>query len=202
MNLVKELATFLLKSNALRFGVFKLSSGKESPYYIDLRVLPSFPQYFKLVVNAYKDTLEKHIGLKNVDCLCSVPTSGLVYAAALSYEVEKPLVYVRKEPKEHGTSKLIEGHLQAGARVVMIDDVATTGRSVIDAAEAVRSNGGTVEHALVLMDRMEGASAALKKSGVKLTAVARISEIAKTLYDSGMLEKDVLVTVQQQIKES
>ncbi len=201
VNFVKELATFLVKSNALRFGIFKLSSGKESPYYIDLRLLPSFPKYFKFAINAYRETLAKEPGLDAVDYLCSVPTSGLVYAAALSYETGKPFVYARKEAKGHGTSKMIEGYLSPASRVMIIDDVATTGSSVADAIEAVRGNGGVVEHALVLIDRMEGATEMLRELGVRLHSVARISDIAKILHESGMLEEEVLKAVQMQIKE-
>jgi len=201
MDFVKQIATFLVKSNALRFGVFKLSSGKESPYYIDLRILPSFPNYFKPAIGAYKDTIKKRVGLDKFDYLCSVPTSGLVYASSISYEIGKPLVYVRKETKQHGTSKMIEGHLNSGANVVVIDDVATTGNSVIDAVEAIRSNGGIVKYAVVLIDRLEGASDTLKKHDVKLISVAKISDIVNVLFDAGMLEEDVLKAVKKQIKQ-
>lgn len=200
MDFVKEFAPFLMKTNALRFGVFKLSSGKESPYYIDLRMLPSFPQYFKLAIGAYKSAIERHQGME-FDYICSVPTSGLVYASALSYEMNRPFVYVRKEAKGHGTGKTIEGYLSPGARVLVIDDVATTGNSVIDAVEAIRGNGGIVESALVLVDRLEGASDKLKEQGVKLLSVSKISEIVNILYESGMLEADVLKAVQKQIKD-
>ncbi len=201
MDFVKQIATFLVKSNALRFGVFKLSSGKESPYYIDLRILPSFPNYFKSAIGAYKDAIKKRVGLDKFDYLCSVPTSGLVYASSIAYEIGKPLVYVRKETKQHGTSKMIEGYLSSGANVVIIDDVATTGNSVIDAVEAIRSNGGIVKYAVVLIDRLEGASDTLKKHDVKLVSVAKISDIVDVLFETGMLEEDVLKAVKKQIKQ-
>lgn len=201
MDFVKQIATFLVKSNALKFGVFKLSSGKESPYYIDLRILPSFPEYFKPTIAAYKDAIMNHIGMDKFYYLCSVPTSGLVYASSLSYEIGKPLVYVRKETKQYGTNKMIEGYLSSGAEVIVIDDVATTGSSIIDAVEAIRSNGGVVGHAVVLIDRLEGATETLKKHDVKLISVAKISEIVNVLFDIGMLEEDVLKAVKKQIKE-
>lgn len=200
VDFVKQFATFLVKSNAIKFGVFKLSSGKESPYYIDLRILPSFPQYFKLAVDAYKQTIEKHVGLKELDYLCSVPTSGLIYASALSYDIGKPFVYVRKEAKEHGTSKMIEGYLSPGARVLMIDDVVTSGKSIVDAVDVIRSNGGVVEYALILVDRLEGAEDTLKAHDVKLLSVSKISEIANILFETGMLEGHVLEAVQKQFK--
>ena len=200
MDFVKQIATFLVDSTALKFGIFKLSSGKESPYYIDLRFLPSFPQYFKLAINAYKDTIEKHIGLDKFDYFCSIPTSGLVYASTLSYVINKPLVYVRKKIKTHGISKLIDGYLSPGSKVVIIDDVVTTGNSIIDAVEAVTNNGSEVEYTVVLIDRLEGAASMLKKKDIKLISVVNINDIANVLFDTGVLEEDVLKAIRKQIK--
>ncbi|MEM3092913.1 MAG: orotate phosphoribosyltransferase, partial [Candidatus Nitrosocaldus sp.] len=151
-----ELAEFLLKSNAIRFGIFKLASGKESTYYIDLRVLPSFPAYFKMAIDAMRDVIMQGIGTTSIDYICSIPSAGIAYASALAYTLGKGLIYVRKEAKDHGTSKLLEGYLSHGSRVLILDDVATTGSSIAHAVDVVRSNGGVVEHALVLIDRLEG----------------------------------------------
>src|SRR5919206_4380319 len=134
---VFEFASFLLKSNSLKFGVFTLASGKQSAYYIDLRMLPSFPEYFRLVINALKDTITRKVG--NFDIIASVPTSGLVFGSALAYEMNRPFIYARIQPKSYGTEKIVEGFLEPGSKVVIVDDVATTGTSVSRAAEIMRA---------------------------------------------------------------
>jgi orotate phosphoribosyltransferase len=128
---VFQFASFLLKSNSLRFGVFTLASGKQSAYYIDLRVLSSFPGYFRLGISALKDMVAEKVG--RFDTFASVPTSGLVFGSALAYEMNKPFIYVRKEPKAYGTNKMIEGFLEPGSKVISVDDVATTGPSLSSA---------------------------------------------------------------------
>jgi orotate phosphoribosyltransferase len=195
-----EFASFLLKSNALKFGAFTLASGKPSPYYIDLRMLPSFPSHFHLTIGALRKAVEK--GVPAFDCLASVPTSGLVFGSALAYEMVKPFLYVRKEAKGYGTSKLIEGHLASGARVVIVDDVATTGISVSKAVEAIRANGGVVEDVIAVVSRLEGAEEKLQGMGVKLTAVATIHDIVNSLHGAGLVDDSTLQSVMDQIGES
>lgn len=195
-----EFASFLLKSNALKFGAFTLASGKSSPYYIDLRMLPSFPSHFHFTIRALKDAVAKKI--PKFDTLASVPTSGVVFGSALAYEMDKPFVYVRKESKGYGTSKLVEGHLASGAKVVIVDDVATTGLSVSKAVDAIRANGGVVEDVVAIVSRLEGAEEKLKAMGVRLTALATIKEIATALHKAGLVDESTMDAVLKQVAGS
>jgi orotate phosphoribosyltransferase len=194
---VFQFASFLLKSNSLRFGVFTLASGKQSAYYIDLRVLPSFPGYFRLGISALKDMVAEKVG--PFDTFASVPTSGLVFGSALAYEMNKPFIYVRKDPKDYGTNKMIEGFLEPGSNVVIVDDVTTTGTSLSSAVEIIRANSGIVEDVVALVDRHEGAEDKLDKMGVKLNAVTGINDIVNALYKAGLIDENALESVLKQM---
>jgi orotate phosphoribosyltransferase len=136
------------------------------------------------------------------DTFASVPTSGLVFGSALAYEMGKPFVYARKESKGYGTGKAVEGFLKPGSKVVIVDDVATTGMSVSGAVETIRANGGIVENVVALVDRHEGGEERLKKMGVKLHAVAGINEIVNALYKAGLVDENALESVMKQISET
>jgi orotate phosphoribosyltransferase len=194
---VFQFASFLLKSNSLRFGVFTLASGKQSAYYIDLRVLPSFPGYFRQGISALKDIVAEKVG--QFDTFASVPTSGLVFGSALAYEMNKPFIYVRKEPKAYGINKMIEGFLEPGSKIIIVDDVATTGTSLSSAVEIIRANSGIVEDVVALVDRHEGAEDKLKKIGVKLSAVTGINDIVNALYNAGLIDENALESVLKQM---
>jgi orotate phosphoribosyltransferase len=194
---VFQFASFLLKSNSLRFGVFTLASGKQSAYYIDLRVLPSFPGYFRLGIGALKDLAVEKLG--QFDAFASVPTSGLMFGSVLAYEMNKPFIYVRKEPKAYGTNKMIEGFLEPGSKVIIVDDVATTGTSLSSAVEIIRANSGIVEDVVALVDRHEGGEDKLKKMGVKLSAVTGINDIVNALYKAGLIDENTLESVLKQM---
>ena len=179
-SLDQELPKILLHTGALQFGMFTLSGGKLSPYYLDLRIVPSFPDAFRNCIDFMAKTAR---GIESVDKIGGIPTGGLPWASVLAYSLEKPLVYVRKEIKHHGREKMVEGILSPGNKILLVDDVITTGHNILAALQTLRAEGGVVEDALVLVDREEGGKQHLNKEGVKLHAVTRISDLAKRLLD-------------------
>jgi orotate phosphoribosyltransferase len=196
-NFVSEIALFLLKSNSLKFGLYTLASGKQSPYYIDLRMLQSFPKYFRLTIIALRDLISREIG-SDFDSLGSIPTSGLIFASALGYEMLKPLIYVRKESKMYGRRKMVEGYLRPGEKVLLVDDVATTGTSLSNTIKVIRENGAIVKDAVAIISRLEGAEEKLQKMGVRLIAIATINDLINALHDKGLLDRNSLEEIIKQ----
>ena len=175
--------TYFFKIDAIKFGVFKLSSGKASPYYIDLRVIPSFPDAFREICDFYAEYITSQIGLKNFDRIAGVPVTGIIFASQVAYNLKKPFLYVRKGVRLHGRERRVEGILASGDKVLLIDDLITTGFTLKKTAEAVRAEGGVVTDAVVFLDREEGGNQQLEKSGIKLHSLLKISEIANALYE-------------------
>jgi orotate phosphoribosyltransferase len=197
----ERMANILFKVDAVKFGVFKLSSGKASPYYIDLRVIPSFPDAFREIVEFYSQVISSEIGLKNFDRIAGIPLAGIPFASQVAYNLKKPFVYLRKGVKRHGRERRVEGVLVSGDRVLLIDDLLTTGLSLKKTAAAVRAEGGVVSEALVFLDRQEGGQELLEKSGIKLHSLLNISEMAKTLFDMGAIDRESLRTILKQVKK-
>ena len=199
MDFVKEFSTFLYEKKIIQFGDFTLASGKKSSYYVDLRLVPSYPHEFRKMVKYLQNEIMKDVGLENFDSLVSVPTGGLVIASALAIETVKPLIYVRSKPKDYGTSKSIEGKIHDGLKVVMIDDVATTGGSVVNGIKALKEANVEVKDAYVIVNRMEGADEALKEQGVTLHTIADVMQITKALHEENLVNDEILQKVQDQI---
>lgn len=200
MEFVKEFAVFLHQNNAIKFGDFTLSSGKKSSYYVDLRVVSSFPHQFRKMVKGLQALISDQIGYDSFDCLASVPTGGLVIASALAIETVKPLVYVRSQPKDHGILKTIEGKIEKGAKILMVDDVATTGGSVSNAITLLKETGAKITDTYVVINRMEGADKLLQSQGVKLHSLTNILEITEILHKENLVSNQVLENVKNQIK--
>lgn len=199
MEFVKEFATFLHQKGIIKFGDFTLASGKKSSYYVDLRLVPSYPHQFRTMVKYLQNNIAESAGLNNFDALVSVPTGGLVIASALAIEIVKPLIYVRSKPKDYGTSKSVEGQIHEGMKVVMIDDVATTGGSVVNAIKSLKEAKITIEDAYVIVNRMEGADKALEELGVKLHSITTIIQITQALHEQKLVDDDTLEKVRKQI---
>lgn len=183
-----ELSRLLIKTNALKFGIFKLTSGKMSPYYIDLRMIPSFPDAFKKVVSLYKQIINSQV--PDFKRIAGVPTAGIPFSSVVAYELQKPFIYTRKEAKQHGRERLVEGYLTPGDKILVIDDLATTGKSSREAVEAIRKEGGIVTDLVVLIDRLEGAQENMQEIEVTLHSVISIAEVTEELYNSGVINNE------------
>jgi orotate phosphoribosyltransferase len=201
MEFVKEFVTFLHQKEIIKFGDFTLASGKNSSYYVDLRLVPSYPREFRMMTKYLENQITKDIGLDNFESIVSVPTGGLVIASALAIETVKPLIYVRSKPKDYGTSKSVEGKVHDGMKVVMIDDVATTGGSVVNAIKSLTEVNVTVKDAYVIVDRMEGADESLAEQGVKMHSMLNILQITEILYEQKMIDVNILDKVKKQINK-
>jgi orotate phosphoribosyltransferase len=199
VDFVKEFAIFLQESTAIKFGDFNLSSGKKSAYYIDLRIIPSFPHQFRKMIKHLQNTISEKIGLDSFDCIASVPTSGLVIASALAIETVKPLVYIRQKPKDYGTGSLIEGRIMQGTKVLLVDDVGTTGQSLVNAIRTLKDAKMIVTDAFVIVNRFEGARELLASEGVRLHEVMDVIQISGILHEEKLLDEQTFERIKKQM---
>jgi len=169
----REVTLALLRAGCLKRGRFKLSSGRISDVYVDIRRLYSYPYELRIVVEEMSE-VARELGC---DMVAGIETSGIPLASLIAFLLGKPMVYVRKSLKGHGTMRLVEGVVEEGAKVLVVDDVATTGSSILRAVRVLRHLGVSVERALVVVDRGEGAAEALGKEGVELHSLVSLDEI-------------------------
>jgi len=178
-----HIALALFDAGCVRFGEFKLKSGLTSPIYIDLRLLASYPDLLAEVADAYAGRLA---GLR-YDRLAGIPYAALPIGAAVALRTGRPMIYPRKEIKQHGTSQAIEGVYHAGERVVVLDDLITTGASKFEAIAPLTEAGLIVEDVVVLIDRQSGGRADLAAHGLRLHAVLTLTDILDILVAHGRI---------------
>ena len=166
----QELVDALRDAEAVKFGEFELSHGGTSEYYVDKYVFETDPRCLGLVASAFADRVGE-------ERLAGVALGAVPLVAATAVETDRPYVIVRKEAKAYGTGNRIEGEFEAGEEVVVLEDIATTGQSAIDAVEALRAAGAVVERVLVVVDREEGAASNLAEHDVELEALLTASEL-------------------------
>jgi orotate phosphoribosyltransferase len=202
MEFVKEFAIFLHQNDIIKFGDFTLASGKKSSYYIDLRLVASFPHIFRKMTKNLQKLVSEKTGLNNFDSLVAVPTGGLVIGSALAIETVKPLIYVRDKPKDYGTTKSIEGKIFSGMKVVLIDDVITTGNSVINAIKQLKDAGLSISDVYVIINRLEGANNTLELEEVNLYQLTDVLEITTILFQEKLVSKEILDKINNQISQN
>jgi orotate phosphoribosyltransferase len=170
----------LLGERSVRTGHFVLASGRSSPHYVDARLTTMSPEGLTLIGPFALSMLREHGWLPDAVGGLTLGADPIAYAIAYASISQPPPVRaftVRKEPKQHGTGRLIEGPLRAGDRVVVIEDVMTTGASALRAVDAVRAAGGVVSGVLALVDRQEGGRAALEAAGLGLLTLTAMDEL-------------------------
>jgi len=197
-----ELCRVLHKIGALKFGTFKLTSGRISPYYIDLRIVPSFPDAFRKICELYTTLISITVGTKNFDRIAAIPTAGMAFAAVVAYGFRKPFLYTRPTTKTHGRERRIEGILMPGNRILIVDDLITTGKSLIQALTAIRTEGGVVNDAVVLVNREEGGKKKLASRDVALHYLLDAGEAAGKLYEVGAITEEQFETIMKQVKRN
>lgn len=182
----------LFEAGCVKFGQFTLASGKTSPIYIDLRRVISFPALFQQVSAAYTDIVRE----LTFDRIAPVPYAAMPAAVAVALTLGRPMIYPRKEVKAYGTGQSIEGAYEPGQVAVAIEDVVTSGGSLLGSIEMMRNAGLKVNDVVVLVDREQGGDTALAAANCQLHTVLTITQILETLRDEGCVTGETFDEVQ------
>ncbi|ELK55196.1 orotate phosphoribosyltransferase [Haloferax volcanii] len=161
----------LRAADAVQFGEFELSHGGTSSYYVDKYLFETDPRCLKLIAEAFAERVADD------DKLAGVALGAVPLVAATAVETNKPYVIARKKAKEYGTAKRIEGALDEGEEVVVLEDIATTGQSAVDAVEALREAGAVVDRVVVVVDRQEGAAELLAEHDIELESLLTAEDL-------------------------
>lgn len=192
----QSLIQTLYQIGAIQFGEFKLKSGQTSSIYINLRKIISYPQLLRDVASAMWDKVS---GCQ-FDLVCGVPYTALPIATCLSLDHNIPMVMRRKEKKDYGTKQLIEGVFAPGQRCLIIEDVITTGGSIIETADDLKEAGLVINDVIVLIDREQGGHENLSKH-FTVHSIIKLSEIFSTLLKSSMISADERTIIEKFIAE-
>lgn len=194
----KSLVDELLYTGCIKFGEFTLKSGLESPIYIDLRQIITYPKLLAQIAEAYLPILRR----LSFSRIAGLPYAAIPIATAISLAGNYPMIYPRKEVKSYGTKAEIEGEYHAGETVVVIDDLATTGGSKFEAIEKLTGAGLVVKDVVVLIDRQSGAKESLAQAGYSLHAVLTIGQLLEYWEATGKVEKDKIEATREFLKRS
>lgn len=174
----EHLIQSLYDIGVFKFGNFTLKSGKTSPFYIDMRMIMCHPEVLEHVADCLGQMITGH----EYDYVCGVPYSGLIIATALSLKTRLPMLLKRKEAKDYGTKKMVEGNFLTGDRCLVIEDVVTTGQSILETTTVLENEGLMIGQVIVLIDRQESGVANVARKGHTVRSVLTLKEIAHYLH--------------------
>ncbi len=199
-------AKILIEVEAVRFMAdkpFTLTSGWASPVYTDCRRLISFPRARKALIDFGAATLFKEAGFEQFDSVAGGETAGIPFAAWMADRLALPMLYVRKKAKGFGRNALIEGEFSEGARVLLVEDMTTDGRSKVHFCNALRAAGARVEHVFVFFfyDIFPESRTILGDLGVRLHALATWWDVLAVAKSSGKFEPSMLAEVEKFMRD-
>ncbi|MBK7870251.1 MAG: orotate phosphoribosyltransferase [Saprospiraceae bacterium] len=197
-NIEREVARLLLQINAIKLSPqkpFTWASGLKSPIYCDNRLISSYPEVRKVVVNGF---IEKAKAFEPFDMVAGIATGGIPYGALLADRLDLPFVYVRSKAKEHGRQNLVEGELSSNARVLVIEDLISTGGSSLAAVEAIRAEGGQVIGVLAVFTYgFEQANKAFQAAGCPLDTLTNYPVLLEEALKTNYIQANELATLQE-----
>lgn len=170
--MMSNLATLIEESGAIKRGKFKLSNGRLSDYYIDKYVFETQPSVMRGIVKE----LAAQIDESKIDVIAGPELGAVPLVTAVSLELDIPAAFIRTGQKHYGTQARIEGEITKGDRVAVVEDVTTTGGTILETANLVEEIGGTAESLTVVVDRNEGAVKNIKQNGYELSYLVQIGK--------------------------
>lgn len=199
LDLQRQIAQVLISIGAVGFTTEKpitFKSGIISPVYVDNRKLPYHPEKWQLVIQGFASLLETN--KISFDIVAGIETAGIPHSAALGYFLQKPSIFVRKKIKDHGTKSRVEGGSVMGKRVVLLEDLITTGGSSLAGVEALREQGAVVEDCLVIVSYgFEESVVQFAAAGVKLRSLTTFPVILDVAVEQGKINQQQKKTVQE-----
>lgn len=174
----KPIIISLYEIGAVKFGHFTLKSGQESKIYLDLRVIVSYPE----VLRAVSEVIWQQMSGYKCDVICGVPYTALPIATCIAMQHDMPMVMRRKEKKEHGTGQLVEGKYRTGQNCIIVEDLITTGSSILETADDLEVSGLKVKEVAVLIDREQGGKENLQARHYHLNAAFTLKELLQVLH--------------------